>query len=185
MAITREQAFGVFEDLLLEGLRPVITGFHTMEANDFWPVGSEGFFVYAHFSSTQRLGVLTSRLAKMDDVARRHGLVAWFSGAEGEYNEFVDDYSRPFRVTFEKDSGALRAASATGDSVASESAVSPHESTVSGAIRDGRAQVGQPATADSRSLIYDEAEVATRGTPFTLASRPPGFEAVADSEVTP
>lgn len=103
MAISREDAFGVFEDLLAEGLRPVLTGFRADGKATYWPKGSEGFFVYAHFESTQKLGALIDRFTRMDEIAQRHGLVAWFSGHEDDYDEArYDGEHHEYRVTFEE-----------------------------------------------------------------------------------
>lgn len=103
MAISRESAFGVFEDLLAEGLRPVLTGFRSDDdkVSSYWPKGSEGFFVYAHFSSAKKLGSLVSDFARMEEIASRHDLVAWFAGHETEYDEQnYDGTHHEFRVSF-------------------------------------------------------------------------------------
>lgn len=80
MAISREQAFGVFEDLLAAGLRPSLTGFRADGSTEYWPAGSEGFFVSARVEETTRLPTSIERLQAMQEIAERHGLKAWFSG---------------------------------------------------------------------------------------------------------
>lgn len=103
MAISRDAAFGVFEALLEEGLRPVLTGFRSQgDHNSVWPKGTEGFFVHAHFQSTTRLGLLIADLQTMHDIAEKHGLKAWFSGREYEFDGEDDGSSHEFRVVFEK-----------------------------------------------------------------------------------
>lgn len=88
MAITRDQAFGIFEDLLEEGLRPALSGFKSQDdRNQHWPKGSEGFFVSARLEMTTRAGTTIEELTRMKDIAEKHGLVAWFSGYQGYTGE--------------------------------------------------------------------------------------------------
>lgn len=92
MAISREQAFGVFEDLIAEGLRPHLTGFRADGSNPYWPEGTEGFFVSARVDTTVRLGVTIEAMQKMQAIAERHGLKPWFSGRSYDGGDETDTW---------------------------------------------------------------------------------------------
>lgn len=102
MAITRDAAFRVFDDLLAEGLRPVITGFRSKGGvhSHFWPEGREGYFVYTHFESGTRVGELAETFVRFADIADRHGLEAWFAGKEPDCVSDDGPGNPEFRVVF-------------------------------------------------------------------------------------
>lgn len=116
MAIPRDEAFAVFEDLLAEGLRPMLHGFRSQDDRvSYWPKGSEGFFVWTHFSPTTQLGALIEDFQRFQEIAERHGLVAWFSGAESE-DRPDGAYAGPYRITFERPRGRTYSGAQNTDS---------------------------------------------------------------------
>ena len=105
MAIPREQAFGCFEDLLKEGLRPCLTGFRAGDdSNPYWPKNSEGFFLSTRLETTERSEFTIEALTKMREIGQRHGLAVWFSGYEASGDTQDDSPVYGVRVVFEKES---------------------------------------------------------------------------------
>jgi hypothetical protein len=88
MAMPRQQAFGCFEDLLAEGLRPCLTGFRAGDDdNPYWPKDSEGFFLSTRLKEDERSQFTIEALTRMREIGDKHDLEVWFSGMGGDTDE--------------------------------------------------------------------------------------------------